>query len=49
LYAPAAGDVTEALGAAASFWSVKLVVELALPARSLVNTSTDALPVVRAV
>src|SRR5207237_9121024 len=41
LYAPAAGDETVPLGAAASFSSEKLVVELTLPARSCVSTSTD--------
>ena len=49
LYAPAAGDVTEPLGAAASFWSVKLVVELGLPTVSLEKTSIDPLPLVGAV
>ena len=39
----------EAVGAAASSWSAKLVVELAIPARSCVTTSTEPSPIVGAV
>ena len=49
LYDPALGNVTAAVGAVESFWSVKLVVELGLPAVSLAKTSTEALPLVGAV